>query len=340
MEQIPHRLNNIDYYSRRIYHITMTTEGRRPLLGTVTGNPALPTDDPGAPCTQPSPLGSEVLSCLFSIEHFYPQARLLAWQLMPDHLHFVLFITDDTDSHLGQIIKGFKLGCNRAYRRLFPSPSVQEAAIPSQPPQPQQQPPRRPTTEERKHGQLWATSYYETPLSGKNQLERMIAYVHDNPRRLLLKRQRRDLFIPYPLHAAGIAFSAVGDAAILSQLQPSPPSPHRAAVQLSTHLYAADIDREVARFLTIARQGTLLISPFISPAEKAVMEALIAEGLSYVRLDGNGFGPYYKPSARDCDLVTAGRLLILTPWEPRPHLHRADFMALNAMAAQLAADEG
>ena len=93
----------------------------------------------------------------------------------------------------------------------------------------------------------------------------------------------------------------------------------------------------MARHLDKARSGVLMISPFISRAEKAVMAALQAEALPYVRLDGNGFGPYYKPSGLDCDLVASGLLLILAPWSPRPHLHRADFMALNAMARQLAA---
>ncbi len=161
----------------------------------------------------------------------------------------------------------------------------------------------------------------------------MIAYVSDNPRRLLLKRQNAPLFTPTPLQAANIAFQAVGDAAILLQ------SLKRKAVQLSTHLYPAEIEKEVNSHLVLARNGVLMISPFISPAEKAIMLALQAEGLPYVRLDGNGFGPYYKPSGRDCDLVAARLLLILASWEPRPHLHRADFLALNAIAAQLAAEK-
>ena len=37
-EKIPHRLDDVDYHGRRIYHITMATEGRRCLLGKVNGN--------------------------------------------------------------------------------------------------------------------------------------------------------------------------------------------------------------------------------------------------------------------------------------------------------------
>ena len=49
-----------DYQSRRIYLITMTVEGRRPLLGTLVGEADAPDDSPEAPRVEPSPLGLEV----------------------------------------------------------------------------------------------------------------------------------------------------------------------------------------------------------------------------------------------------------------------------------------
>jgi hypothetical protein len=44
-----------DYQSRRIYLITMTVEGRRPLLGTLVGNADAPDDNPEAPRVELSP---------------------------------------------------------------------------------------------------------------------------------------------------------------------------------------------------------------------------------------------------------------------------------------------
>ena len=359
-DKIPHRLDDVDYYGRRIFHVTMVTESRRAILGRVEGDPAIPAGQEGAPHTTATELGREVINCLRAIPQYHKEARLIAHQLMPDHLHFILFITKDGGDHLGNIIKGFKIGCNKAYRRLFPAaaPSVGEPAVPSfvgepailsqaqqptqvqQPTQaqkpPQAQSPRRPTTEERKHGILWQASYYEKPLSGKGQLERMIDYVHDNPRRLLVKRLNSRLFRISSLTAAGITFSAVGEPAILSQAQK-----RSVAVRISRHNDAARLARIIDEQMQKARNGAVIISPFVSPGEKTLQTLLMAEHLKHIRIDGIGFGQYYKPPGEEVDAVADGFLLLLSPWEydPSRHLGKPEFEELNRIASQIATEE-
>ncbi len=41
---------------------------------------------------------------------------------------------------------------------------------------------------------LWEKSYYDRILRGRGQLQHMINYVHDNPRRLWIKHRLRNLF--------------------------------------------------------------------------------------------------------------------------------------------------
>ena len=108
-----------DYESRRIYLITMTVEGRRPLLGRLVGNADAPEGSPDEPRVCLSQLGEEVQRCWLSIPDFYPEVKPLALQLMPDHLHGILFVTRQMEQHLGMVLKGFKAGCNKAYRQLF-----------------------------------------------------------------------------------------------------------------------------------------------------------------------------------------------------------------------------
>ena len=319
MEKLPHRLDTVDYRARRIYHITMTTEGRRPLLGTVTGNPAVPAGHPDGPAVLPTPLGTEVLHCLQAIPLHHPHVRLLSWQLMPDHLHFILFITADGGPHLGRIILGFKQGCNKAYRRHFPS--VGEAAILSQPPQPQPpqpqppqpQPPQpqppRPTTEQRKHGVLWAASYYETPLSGSGQLEHMVAYVHDNPRRLLLKRQHPAYFQRATLTIGSTTVEAFGNMALLAADRP------RTVVRCSRRLTEAQQQAYCDTLLAQAADGAVFVSPFISPGEHRVMKAALEAGHAVVWVRDNGFAPYYKPVGRAFDRCTTGQLLMVSAYD-------------------------
>ena len=113
------RSNINDYYGKHIYMITLAVEGRRPLLGTLKGR-ALPKDGNDEPAwVEFSELGRAVRQCWRNIPTFYPEVKLIAFQMMPDHLHGILQITNETSNHLGKIINGFKTGCNKEYRKLF-----------------------------------------------------------------------------------------------------------------------------------------------------------------------------------------------------------------------------
>ena len=81
-----------DYQSRRIYLITMTVEGRRPLLGTLVGDAYAPEGSPDEPRVELSPLGEAVRQCWLAIGEHYPDIKVMATMIMPDHLHGILFV--------------------------------------------------------------------------------------------------------------------------------------------------------------------------------------------------------------------------------------------------------
>ena len=105
-----------DYHGRHIYLVTLAVEGRRPLLGQVVGNPLAAEGSADAPRIELSALGGAVFDCWQQIPERYPEVEILALQIMPDHLHGILWIKEEMQQHLGRIIGGFKTGCNRAYR--------------------------------------------------------------------------------------------------------------------------------------------------------------------------------------------------------------------------------
>ena len=111
-----------DYTSRCIYLVTMTTEGRRPLLGTLVGNADAPSGTADAPHIALTPLGEQVRQAWMANEEHYPGVMILATMVMPDHLHGIIFIREEAKVNLGTIIKGFKAGCNKAYRHLLLPP--------------------------------------------------------------------------------------------------------------------------------------------------------------------------------------------------------------------------
>jgi hypothetical protein len=88
----------------------------------------------------------------------------------------------------------------------------------------------------------------------------------------------------------------------------------------------------------MAREGVVMVSPFISSQEKQVMQVLLREKWPFVCLTDNGFRDYYKPTDALFDACAAGRLLILSPWPydgGKRHISRADCVALNAMAEEI-----
>ena len=122
-----------DYHDHRMYMITIEVAGRQPLLGTVVGNPDAPDGSDGAPHVVPTALGKRVEQEWRGIPNYYPQIEVMAFQLMPDHIHGILFVHDRIPLHLGHVIGGFKTGCNRVVKELAAT-SLLAAAQP-QPPQ-------------------------------------------------------------------------------------------------------------------------------------------------------------------------------------------------------------
>lgn len=87
------RCDEHDYTQRGIYMITIATEGRLPLFGTLKGDP-LATDGNNKPHIVLSPLGERVQACWYDIHGHYPEVSVIKLCIMPDHIHGVLFIKE------------------------------------------------------------------------------------------------------------------------------------------------------------------------------------------------------------------------------------------------------
>lgn len=285
-----------DYQSRCIYMITLVVKERRPLLGTLTGDgettPAI---------VEPTALGQAVIQNLIHIPHFYPEIDIWTFQLMPDHLHAILFVKERIPVHLGKVLNGFKVGCNRVFKELVKSD------LPG----------------------LWEEGYNDMILEREGQLQRMKAYIHDNPRRLAIKRSHPDLFrVQRNITVGSYTFAALGNVFLLD-------APCLMQVQCTRKLTLQQINDTVQQFLSHAQNGAVLVSPSISPGEKAVMKAAFERGFPVIVLQENGFAPLAKPGGRRFDACAQGRLLMLAPWEhhnDKRVIKRGQCLDLNEMA--------
>ena len=181
------------------------------------------------------------------------------------------------------------------------------------------------------------------PLTRRGQLQTMIRYVQLNPQRLATKRLMPGFFrVQEGITIAGRAYAGVGNIALL--LIPRRATVHVRSlwVKAAEHGDSQPLRDYMNGCVLAARQGTLMVSPFISEKEKAVKAVLQEERHPFIVLADNGFRNYYKPGGDLFDGVADGRILILSPWPHdagKRHISRADCVALNAMAEEIATAE-
>ena len=346
-----------DYRGRRMYMITMEVDGRRPLFGYLAGDPDAPDGTPEAPHIVLSPLGKAVRDEWFGIPRYYPQIEVVDLEMMPDHLHGILFVHETLPVHLSQVLIGFKTGCNRklkalstpaaAERQPTPNATSAQAAAPSQqgaaasvqaaaPSQqgaaasvqaaaPSQQGAAAPT-------RLFASGYNDLLLKTYDEFQFWKKYLRDNPRRLLLKRAKPEFLRPFfNLRLGSFVYNGVGNRALLS-------APLRQPVRVSRRCTEQDIKAEVARYMALACQGAVLVSPAISPGEKRVMRAAFDAGLPTVVIMQNGFTPLSKPKGEQFYACSEGRLLMLSAWDhhnEKQPLTAHQCQRMNLMALEL-----
>ena len=452
------RDNHHDYRERRLYMITLEVEGMRPLFGRVVGNAFAERGSRDEPRIELTELGKAVQSEWMGIHGFFPQIEVMAVQMMPDHMHGILFVKEALPVHLGQVISGFKAGCRKAQRALLEAEKEkarketekeEKAAERKAAAEPLLTEKGRGaergaaetllTEKERAAGKAAAetlltektetllagkeaekaaaetllTEKTETLLAGKEaekaaaepllteKTEALLAgkaeprlagksealfaekgklegkelagsqyatavplreeagaycgalfakgyndlilrsydelpvwqnYLHDNPRRLLLKRARPEWLRPFfGLQIGSHSYSGIGNRLLLTACK-------RKAVLVSRRLSDSEIEEEIARYLEMAKQGTVLVSAAISPGEKRVMQAVFDAGFPTIVIMQNGFTPLSKPQGRQFDACARGALLMLAPWEHQNEKQKiisAQCRQMNLMALEI-----
>ena len=274
---------------------------------------------------------------------FTPAIRPLEIQVMPDHIHGILRVTERLARPLGQILAGFKTGSSKAATG--------------------------------KPG-FWSEGFQDTILFHEGQLDSMFTYLRDNPRRLAVKRLyrkfftvKRDLKIGLTLaqqnNSGGLAlhFQAIGNEALLKSpmifqvqcsraylaykrvakpgggLKIARDEAGRPIVELKT----PEFDEKLKMLLSMAEKGAVLMSPCISDGEREIARRALEANAKLITLSNKGFSPLFKPSGRAFDSASEGRLLMLAPagWPYCPgekKMTRFDACALNRIAQLMAGD--
>lgn len=105
-----------NYHLKGTYMLTLVVEGREPVLGRLL----MPTEDDCAR-VELSELGKAIFhEEAQKISQFYKMVEVWKLCIMPDHIHMIVRVKEDMPNgkHLGDVVRGFKTGCTRAWWRL------------------------------------------------------------------------------------------------------------------------------------------------------------------------------------------------------------------------------
>jgi hypothetical protein len=135
----------------------------------------------------------------------------------------------------------------------------------------------------------------------------MINYVHDNPRRLWLKRQRPDFFTTHSeLMIGDTKATTIGNRFLLNY-------PLKVQVQCSRKLTEAQIEEKWKEILNLAEQGHVIVTPGISPGEKTILNRALDAGMPIIVPTRDKYSNIKKPPGRLFDACANGTLLLISP---------------------------
>lgn len=168
-----------DYTDPGYYFVTICTKDKVPSLGEIRGKTMYVSD-----------IGNIAEKCITEVSNHYPWVDIDTFVVMPNHVHFIVHITDNESSimaamgnagiktvgaedfpplrqnmsrrgdntrfairsrSLGAIIRGYKIGVTKYFRKKYPKID------------------------------LWQRNYHECIIRNDGELDRIRAYIKNNP---------------------------------------------------------------------------------------------------------------------------------------------------------------
>jgi len=327
-----------DYYGKGTYLITVVVSGRNPLLGRL-GN------DAQHPAVHLSPLGEVVRQIWEQTpvgqEKHGNRVVVHACVCMPDHFHGVIEVLEPMQWSLGDIMQAFKAACTSRWQRMqgLPKSSSQPiSADYSRPDAPEWL--REKALKHSNEGELirhlskkqrqeyyalvgrqqrplFDDNYDDTVCLDDRHREAMIAYVHDNPRRAILRRLLPDV-MQRSLHVqiGSRTYGTFGNLFLLRWVNKLQVQCHRKhPITGQPYEETADYAQEHDQWITAIMGGaTVIVTTGISRGELMMKNECIEKGFPLIHLQKEPIGPYWKPERQRFEACANGSLLILAPW--------------------------
>jgi len=177
------RLKGYDYSKEGAYFVTICAQERECLFGEVVNGEMVMNE-----------AGARVQAVWDELPCHYPQVRLDAFAIMPNHVHGIVALTavgarfiapsSTIAPHpaptIGEIVRGFKARCTRAINQMRNTRGVP----------------------------VWQRNYYEHIIRGEVDYNRIAEYISTNPQRWMSDTLHPDNTANAPCHNVGARFIA------------------------------------------------------------------------------------------------------------------------------------
>lgn len=174
---------------------------------------------------------------------------------------------------------------------------------------------------------VFENGFNDQIITPQRNLQTIFNYIRSNPFRLAVRRANRDFFTRYDnILLGGCACRAYGNFHLLDN-----PFKDQVIIHRADTPDVQTLQRE--KWLYTAANGGVLVSPFISQAEKAIRTEAEALGARIILITHEAFPERFKPAARDFNLCCEGRLLIISLGLPsKTALSRQLCLRMNTLA--------
>ena len=357
-----------DYYGRGVYLVTLVVSQRAPLLGQL-----------GKDVTHPDVMLSPLGEMVKQIWEIIPERQKIhgnhvavhACVCMPDHFHGVIEVLESMQWSLGDIMQAFKAACtsywqqqhghghssNRpisadCYSENAPQWLRKKACLFNNEGALIRNLSKRQRQEyyalvNREQRPLFDDNYDDTVCIDQRHREAMIAYVHDNPRRAILRHalpqmMQRTLHVRIGERDYGI----FGNLFLLRWANKLQVQCHRLhPVSREPYETTSDYTRQHQQWVAAVIQGaTVIVTPGISRGELIMKNECLKKGYPIIHIQKDPINPYWKPERMRFEACANGSLLILAPWgvdNMAPvngvpsHTDYSQFHNLNTLAAEI-----
>ena len=256
-----------------------------------------------------SPLGAEVLESLEAIPRFNPGFALHGHVVMPDHVHFNLWLPpglSDPLKVLGAAIRRFKTWTATCARKRLGVAS------------------------------LWQQGCHDRICTSERFIDSTERYIAYNPLKWELgKNQPAFLRIREPLDSPRLDpaeyWRGVGNVDLLD--------PSRKILSLRVSRKVRDLSRLLSRMKDASRSGYTILSGFISPGEVAVRDMLLADPAGrLIRILPDRMALGHRPESRYLPAIQERRYLEIAEGNEPTEFTRAACLDLNAAIIHIATE--